>query len=59
MRGAIVHAVVCVLKGLRPVGRRIDGAETFLLALAAAALPVPPVLLGSGPSRRIALRARD
>jgi hypothetical protein len=59
MLEAIAYIIFCVLTGLCGVNRRMGFLGTFLLALVTTPLVVLPVLLLTGPSRRIEWRPRD
>jgi hypothetical protein len=54
----IVYVTFCVLTGLCGIDRRLGFFGTFLLALVATPLVVLPVLLLTGPSRRVEWRRR-
>jgi hypothetical protein len=58
MLEAIVYIVFCVLTGLCGMDRRMGFFGTFVLALATTPLVVLPILLLTGPSRRIEWRRR-
>ena len=58
MLEASVYIVFCVLTGLCGIDRRLGFLGTFLLALATTPLVVLPVLLLTGPSRRVEWRRR-
>jgi hypothetical protein len=55
---AIVYIVFCVLTGLCGIDRRMGYLGTFVLALATTPFVVLPVLLLTGPSRRVEWRRR-
>ena len=54
----ILYIIFCVLTGLCGVNRRMGFIGTFILALATTPLVVLPVLLLTGPSRRVEWRRR-
>lgn len=58
MLEAIVYIVFCVLTGLCGIDRRMGYLGTFVLALATTPFVVLPVLLFTGPSRRVEWRRR-
>ena len=58
MLESIVYIVFCALTGLCGIDRRMGFFGTFLLALVTTPLVVLPVLLLTGPSRRIEWRRR-
>ncbi len=58
MLEAIVYLVFCVLTGLCGISRRMGFFGTFRLALVTTPLVVLPVLLLTGPSRRVEWRRR-
>jgi hypothetical protein len=58
MLEAIVYLVFCVLTGLCGSHRRIGFLGTFVLALVTTPLVVLPILLITGPSRRVEWRYR-
>jgi hypothetical protein len=53
MLEAIVYIVFCLLTGLCGIERRMGFSGTFLLALVITPLLVLPLLLLTGPSRRV------
>lgn len=55
---AIIYIIFCVLTGLCGSDRRMGFLGTFLLALATTPLVVLPILLLTGPSRRVEWRRR-
>ena len=55
---AVIYIIFCVLTGLCGSDRRMGFLGTFLLALATTPLVVLPLLLITGPSRRIEWRRR-
>ena len=55
----IVYIILCVLTGLCGSHRRMGFFGTFLLALVTTPLVVLPVLLITGPSRRVEWRRRS
>jgi hypothetical protein len=55
---AIVYIIFCVLTGICGSERRMGFIGTFLLALATTPLVVLPVLLLTGPSRRVVWHRR-
>lgn len=59
MLEASVYIVFCVLTGLCGIDRRLGFFGTFLFALATTPLVVLPVLLLTGPSRRVEWRHRS
>jgi hypothetical protein len=58
MLEAIIYIIFCVLTGLCGSDRRMGFLGTFLLALATTPLVVLPLLLLTGPSRRVEWRRR-
>lgn len=56
---AIAYVMVCVLTGLCGSQRRMGFFGTFLIALITTPLVVLPVLLLTGPSRRVEWRRRE
>jgi hypothetical protein len=58
MLEAIVYIVFCTLTGLCCIARRMGFFGTFPLALATTPLVLLPVLLLTGPSRRVEWRRR-
>jgi hypothetical protein len=58
MLEAIVYIVFCVLTGLCGVDRRMGFFGTFLLSLVVTPLIMLPILLLTGPSRRVEWRRR-
>jgi hypothetical protein len=58
MLEATVYITFCLLTGLCGVDRRMGFFGTFAVALVATPLVVLPVLLLTGPSRRIEWRRR-
>lgn len=58
MLEAIVYIVFCVLTGLCGMHRRMGFLGTFLVALVTTPLVVLPILLITGPSRRVEWRQR-
>jgi len=58
MLEAIVYIIFCVLTGLCGIQRRMGFIGTFLLALVTTPLVVLPILLLTGPSRRVEWRYR-
>jgi hypothetical protein len=58
MLEAIVYLIFCVLTGLCGSQRRMGFLGTFLLALVTTPLVVLPILLLTGPSRRVEWRYR-
>ena len=58
MLEAIVYIVFCVLTGLCGSDRRMGFIGTFLLAVVTTPLVVLPLLLLTGPSRRVEWRRR-
>jgi hypothetical protein len=54
----ILYIIFCGLTGLCGVNRRMGFIGTFILALATTPLVVLPVLLLTGPSRRVEWRRR-
>ena len=58
MLESIVYIIFCVLTGLCGSERRMGFLGTFLLALVTTPLLVLPVLLITGPSRRVEWRRR-
>jgi hypothetical protein len=54
----ILYIILCALTGLCGVNRRMGFIGTFILALATTPLVVLPVLLLTGPSRRVEWRRR-
>jgi hypothetical protein len=59
MLEAIAYIIFCILTGLCGVNRRSGFFGTFLLALVLTPLLVLPVLLITGPSRRVEWRPRE
>jgi hypothetical protein len=55
---ATIYIVFCVLTGLCGIERRMGFLGTFLIALVTTPLVVLPVLLLTGPSRRVEWRRR-
>jgi hypothetical protein len=53
MLESIVYIIFCVLTGLCGIDRRMGFLGTFLFALVTTPLVVLPVLLITGPSRRV------
>ena len=58
MLESIVYIIFCVLTGLCGIERRMGFLGTFLLALVTTPLLVLPLLLITGPSRRVEWRRR-
>jgi len=58
MLESIIYIVFCVLTGLCGFDRRMGFFGTFLLALFLTPLVVLPVLLLTGPNRRVEWRRR-
>ena len=58
MLEAVIYIIFCILTGLCGSDRRMGFLGTFLLALATTPLVVLPILLLTGPSRRIEWRRR-
>jgi hypothetical protein len=58
MLEASLYVVFCLLTGLCGIDRRMGFFGTFLLALVLTPLLVLPVLLVTGPSRRVEWRRR-
>jgi hypothetical protein len=58
MLEAVIYILFCILTGLCGSDRRMGFLGTFLLALATTPLVVLPLLLLTGPSRRIEWRRR-
>jgi hypothetical protein len=58
MLEAVIYIIFCILTGLCGSDRRMGFLGTFLLALATTPLVVLPLLLLTGPSRRIEWRRR-
>jgi hypothetical protein len=58
MLESIVYIIFCVLTALCGVDRRMGFFGTFLFALVTTPLLVLPVLLITGPSRRVEWRRR-
>ena len=58
MLEAIVYIILCILTGLCGVNRRMGFLGTFVIALVTTPLVVLPVLLLTGPSRRVEWRRR-
>ena len=58
MLEASIYVAFCALTGLCGIDRRLGFFGTFLLALATTPLVVLPVLLLTGPSRRVEWRRR-
>jgi hypothetical protein len=58
MLEAIVYLIFCSLTGLCGVNRRLGFLGTFVIALVTTPLVVLPVLLLTGPSRRVEWRRR-
>jgi len=58
MLEAIVYIIFCILTGLCGVNRRMGFLGTFVIALVTTPLVVLPVLLLTGPSRRVEWRRR-
>ena len=58
MLEAIVYLVFRVLTGLGGIHRRMGFLGTFVLALLTTPLVVPPILVITGPSRRVEWRQR-
>ena len=58
MLEATIYIIFCVLTGLCGSDRRMGFLGTFLLALATTPLVVLPLLLITGPSRRVEWRRR-
>jgi hypothetical protein len=58
MLESIVYIIFCVLTGLCGIGRRMGFLGTFVLALVTTPLLVLPVLLITGPSRKVEWRRR-
>ncbi len=54
----ILYITLCLLTGLCGVNRRMGFIGTFIMALATTPLVVLPVLLLTGPSRRVEWRRR-
>jgi hypothetical protein len=55
----IVYIILCVLTGLCGSQRRMGFFGTFILAIVTTPLVVLPVLLLTGPSRRVEWRRRS
>jgi hypothetical protein len=55
---SIIYIIFCVLTGLCGSDRRLGFFVTFLLALVTTPLVVLPVLLLTGPNRRVEWRRR-
>ena len=53
MLESIVYLIFCVLTGLCGIGRKMGFLGTFLLAIVTTPLIVLPLLLLTGPSRRV------
>ena len=53
-----IYIIFCILTGLCGIDRRMGFFGTFLLALLTTPLVVLPVLLITGPSRRVEWRRR-
>jgi hypothetical protein len=58
MLESIIYVVFCVLTGLCGIDRRMGFVGTFLLALVTTPLVVLPLLLLTGPNKRIEWRRR-
>jgi hypothetical protein len=58
MLESIVYITLCVLTGLCGTERRMGFVGTFLLAIVTTPLVVLPLLLITGPSRRVEWRRR-
>ena len=58
MLEAIVYIVFCLLTGFVGIDRRMGFFGTFLLAVILTPLVVLPILLITGPSRRVEWRRR-
>ncbi len=58
MLEAVVYILFCVLTGLCGIDRRLGVVGTFILAVVATPLLVLPILLLTGPSRRVEWRRR-
>lgn len=58
MLESIIYVVFCILTGLCGFDRRMGVFGTFLLALVTTPLVVLPLLLLTGPNRRIEWRRR-
>jgi hypothetical protein len=58
MLEAVVYILFCVLTGLCGADRRIGIVGAFLLAVVVTPLVVLPILLLTGPSRRVEWRRR-
>ncbi len=58
MLESIIYVVFCVLTGLCGFDRRMGFFGTFLLALVTTPLVVLPILLLTGPNRRVEWRRR-
>jgi hypothetical protein len=58
MLEALVYIAFCLLTGLCGIERRMGFIGTFLLALVTTPLLVLPLLLITGPSRRVEWRRR-
>jgi hypothetical protein len=58
MLEAVVYIIFCVLTGLCGIDRRLGFVGTFILAVVVTPLVVLPVLLLTGPSRRVEWRRR-
>jgi hypothetical protein len=58
MLESIVYIIFCVLTGFCGIDRRMGFFGTFLLALVTTPLLVLPLLLITGPSRRVEWRRR-
>jgi hypothetical protein len=58
MLEAIVYITLCLLTGLCGIERRMGFIGTFLITLVTTPLVVLPVLLLTGPSRRVEWRRR-
>lgn len=56
---AVVYIVFCVLTGLCGSQRRLGFFGTFLVSIVVTPLVVLPVLLLTGPSRRVEWRLRE
>ena len=58
MLESIIYVVFCLLTGLCGIDRRMGFLGTFLLALVTTPLLVLPLLLLTGPNRRVEWRRR-
>jgi hypothetical protein len=58
MLESIIYVAFCILTGLCGIDRRMGFIGTFLLALVTTPLVVLPLLLLTGPNRRVEWRRR-